>query len=82
MATFKDIRAVEKRIEALTQWLKENAPECFVEQKQLDTDTRERVYWHYGYTVALRDVLRFLTEPEAVSQKFDTLDIHDSHPSA
>ena len=82
MAEFKDIRAVERRIEALTRWLKENAPECLIEQKQLDGDTRERVYWHYGYTVALRDVLRFLTEPEAISQKFGTPGIRDSYPSA
>ena len=35
-------------------WLKEHAPECFEEQKHADEGRRERVYWHYGYLVAMR----------------------------
>jgi hypothetical protein len=44
--------------EGLRDWLKENAPECCEEQRHLDAGTPERVYWHYGYLCALRDVLR------------------------
>ena len=31
------------------------------EQRHLDAGTPEREYWHYGYMVALRDVIRLLT---------------------
>jgi uncharacterized protein YecT (DUF1311 family) len=41
-------------------WLKEHAPEVFKEQAHLNDGSRERTYWHYGYMVALTDVLRLL----------------------
>jgi hypothetical protein len=49
------IEALDRRIEQLGEWLRENAPECD-NQAHLDADTVERAYWHYGYLVALRDV--------------------------
>jgi hypothetical protein len=39
------------------EWLQDNAPFCFVDQKHLDENTPARAYWHYGYMVALTDVL-------------------------
>lgn len=51
---------LHERERDLREWLAENAPECDQEQAHLDVDTRERVYWHYGYAVAVRDVLALL----------------------
>ncbi len=53
--------AARTRVEWLTKWMKENAPECSKEQKHLDHGTVERAYWHYGYLSALRDILRLLS---------------------
>jgi len=50
-----------KRVTELTGWLKENAPECDIEQKHLDANTPERIYWHYGYLCALRDSVKLLS---------------------
>lgn len=52
----------KKREVGLTQWLNDTAPHCFDDQKHLDEHSVERVYWHYGYMVAIRDMLRALLE--------------------
>jgi hypothetical protein len=52
--------AIERRIAELENWLQENEPESLAEQRHLDEDTAERAYWHYGYAVALKDVLALL----------------------
>lgn len=82
MARYKDISEVEKRVSELSDWLKEEAPECLSEQKQLNEGTQERAYWHYGYMVALRDVLRFLTNTDKPSRKQYSVDKSSSHPVA
>lgn len=46
-----------ERAEGQRQWINENAPYISHDQKHLDADTVERAYWHYGYSVALRDVI-------------------------
>jgi uncharacterized protein YecT (DUF1311 family) len=51
---------VERRRGDMLAWLKEHAAECFEEQSHLDEGSRERTYWHYGYLVALNDVLRLV----------------------
>lgn len=56
---------IEQRIRNMTAWLKENGPDCVTEQAHLDEGSRERVYWHYGYMVALRDALKLLAHPGA-----------------
>jgi hypothetical protein len=60
----KEFRAVETRAKRLEKWLMQHAPECVTEQKHLDEGSQERRYWNYGYVVALRDVLRLMTEPD------------------
>jgi hypothetical protein len=65
---FTDISALEKRAEDLQNWLKENAPGVFAEQKHLDEGSPERAYWHYGYLVAVRDIYRLLTGQRIPSQ--------------
>lgn len=49
------------RLDGQQEWLFRNHPEVFTEQKHLDEGSIERAYWHYGYMVALRDVIQFLT---------------------
>jgi hypothetical protein len=56
-----DLGVVQARVDGLRDWLKENGATCFKEQRHLDEGTSERIYWHYGYMIALQDVLRFLT---------------------
>lgn len=48
--------AVHDRIEGLSSWLRENAPECATDQTHLDEGAPERAYWHHGYLTALRDL--------------------------
>lgn len=57
---------IAQRIDVLAQWLHDNAPCCFADQRHLDADTPERAYWHYGYLVALRDVQRLQENPDAL----------------
>ena len=53
---------VRERIDAISRWLAEHAPDCQREQRHLDEGTSERAYWHYGYLAALADVVRLLHE--------------------
>lgn len=48
------------RKDGLREFLKKDHPEIFDEQKHLDDGTPERTYWHYGYYVALGDVLNLM----------------------
>jgi len=50
------VTAVERRIEELTRWVREEHPEVLEEQKHLDAGTEARAYWHHGYLMALRDL--------------------------
>lgn len=49
----QDISAIEQRIRELSEWLKQNAGNVSAEQRHLDEGTQERIYWHYGYMVAM-----------------------------
>ena len=60
MQTSTPFADIQNRAEQIDLWLKENCPECKHEQGHLVENTPERIYWHYGYMVALRDVLRLL----------------------
>jgi hypothetical protein len=53
-----DLEGLDRRIASQTEWLRENSPYCFHDQKHLDEGSPERAYWHYGYLVALKDVWR------------------------
>jgi hypothetical protein len=79
---FRDLSDIEKRVADLREWLQKNAPASLSEQKHLEEGTQERIYWHYGYMVALRDVLRFLTESDTPNQKPYNVCKSNSHPSA
>jgi hypothetical protein len=58
METINDI--LEKRKKDLLEWIEEESPSCSKEQRHLDAGTPERAYWHYGYAIALKDVLALL----------------------
>lgn len=59
--TMADI--VEERRDGILAWLEANAPDCQIQQHQLDSGTDARAYWHYGYAVAMNDVLALLRQP-------------------
>lgn len=50
---------LEHRISIMTDWLKENYPNICEEQKHLDEGGIERGYWHYGYIMALKDMVGY-----------------------
>lgn len=82
MAQFRDISDLQLRVEQLRDWLNKNAPECFADQKHTHEDTQERVYWHYGYMVALRDALRLLTDATEQESKPHNAGISGSRSAA
>lgn len=55
-----EFRKIEQRERDLAEWLQINAPQCFSEQRHCEECSQERVYWHYGYLMALRDVASLL----------------------
>lgn len=61
------LKRIEVRAAKQREWLSDNSPFCFVEQKHLDENTPERAYWHYGSMSALSDatqlIRRALTHP-------------------
>jgi len=61
MAEVIDIEVLKNRADGLRDWLLKKAPECFTEQKHTEEGTQERIYWHYGYLVAMRDIYQLLT---------------------
>ena len=48
------------RVAQLKQWLDEYGGGCREQQAQLEEGSEARAYWHYGYWVALSDVLTML----------------------
>lgn len=51
---------LEHRIAGITEALTPQLVLATHEQKHLDNGSVERTYWHYGYMVALKDVLKQL----------------------
>lgn len=60
---------LQERCNDLREWLLEHAPDCDHVQAHLTTGTPERAYWHYGYAVALRDVLALLKKSASPTQR-------------
>jgi hypothetical protein len=61
--TLMQARTIEKdlndRIADLTEWLRGASQEGSA-HAELDEGTTERLCWHYGYLIALRDVRELL----------------------
>ena len=47
----------EKRQNELAAWINDHAAYIATEQKHLDDGSTQQAYWHYGYLIALRDLL-------------------------
>jgi hypothetical protein len=58
--TLELAEVLERRIDALMDWLAKENSGAMGKQGQLDSGTPERLYWHYGYYMALRDILEML----------------------
>lgn len=54
------VEKLQSRILAHQEFLHEYDRSIIGGKKHLDQGTPERAYWHYGYMVALRDVLKLL----------------------
>jgi|APIni6443716594_1056825.scaffolds.fasta_scaffold6269207_1 hypothetical protein len=52
---------LEERLATLELLMGEQASSVIREQRHLDANSPERVYWHYGYLMALRNVLATIT---------------------
>ena len=50
------VTALHARISAHTDFLLQADPFCYTEQKHLTEGSSERVYWHYGYMMACKDI--------------------------
>lgn len=59
---------IEHRVRQINEWLSEVGSRCKEEQRHCEGGTPEREYWHYGYMVALRDVLNLLRNQGNSSQ--------------
>lgn len=64
------IDKIKKRIENLDNWVDKEGVKK--EQAHLIKDSKERAYWHYGYLVALKDVLALFQEQITTSNRTDT----------
>ena len=54
------VERLRLRADGIEDWLQELKSRCKIEQKHLDEGTPERVYWHYGYMVAFKDLMDLL----------------------
>ena len=61
------LKSLQKRFDSLKEFLLEADPNCSNEQRHLDADTPERTYWHYGYAMAMRDVIRLIVGRESTT---------------
>lgn len=55
------IELLQNREQGLRRWILHSEPQCLNNQVHLDEGTPERTYWHYGYMMAIRDVIILLT---------------------
>lgn len=58
--------AIRRRIDDLEAWLRAQGVDVREEQTHLDEGTRERLYWHYGYLIGLRDAMDALVKAKGL----------------
>ncbi|MCL2610764.1 MAG: hypothetical protein FWE02_03695 [Defluviitaleaceae bacterium] len=51
------IESLENRKSNTLEWLNKNYPNVFDEQNHLKENSIEQLYWHYGYYIAIKDIL-------------------------
>lgn len=60
MSRHNVILKISNRLEDLSAYLTGDRETELIEQRHLDADACEHVYWHAGYRAALNDVLNLL----------------------
>lgn len=60
LATRTALSDIEQRRDDLMDWLQRDAAHHVKDQSHLDEGSVEQAYWHYGYLVAMKDVLALL----------------------
>ncbi|MBI1814112.1 MAG: hypothetical protein HYR72_03975 [Deltaproteobacteria bacterium] len=53
-------KGLRSRVAGIDGWLAEIGSSCKTDQRHCEEGTVERAYWHYGYAVAIKDVLDLL----------------------
>ena len=56
--------AIRRRIAVLEAWLRGQGVNVKQERAHLEQDSRERLYWHYGYLSGLKDAANALVRAE------------------
>lgn len=56
---------LQKRIDGIEEMLSRQKTNVKHEQLHTDEGSRECLYWHYGYMIACKDILRLLGEHES-----------------
>lgn len=59
------LHALKARRETVILWLKKNHPSVVKENKHLNQDGETRAYWHYGYLMAISDIIKKIEQLEA-----------------
>ena len=57
MSIERTIELLAERRDHIRAWLDQEAPYARADQFHLDRHTPEQAYWHYGYMMALADVI-------------------------
>ena len=58
------LKSVRERIAGLEDYFARQKVDVKAEQSHLNEGSREGLYWHYGYMMALKDMLRVLGDGE------------------
>ena len=59
------VEVVLQHISALESWLHEKGVDVKFEHGHIEQFSHERLYWHFGYLVGLRDALNALVRNES-----------------
>lgn len=60
LGTRNALSALERRRDELIDWLATEAHHSIHDQHHLEDGSSEQTYWHYGYLIAIQDVLAAL----------------------
>jgi hypothetical protein len=62
----KSENAIRRRIAILDAWLRGQGVDVKKEKAHLSQDSRERLYWHYGYLMGLKDAVDALVKSQSL----------------
>lgn len=55
---------IVERIAVMEEWMRQYGTSALHEQRHLDRGSKERMYWNYGYLMALREALALVTDKQ------------------